>query len=393
MIIAEFMQDNGVHLICNSAITAIYMNKYADEPVHIFCGEGHFNAIKKELANHNIDTSRFLFHKIKPINRIIRDYEEFSSQFSVIKEVFSFAKKNNEHKILFTYTTAYSTYMVKFFCLINPKIEVRSVIHAELEKIDTKEYLSNSLQNKLKVFWYVKLFGIQNPLKLPTPKNLKFIVYGHSIKENVIKIMPSMKDKIISLSDPYIWDNIPEKININNKNIGLGIIGRCHAFKTIPILKKLCEDLKDIPNKNFQLLFSGYIDNKDFFEYLNKLDFVYKDSLSQNRISDEIRNDTIKKMTYAVFTYNLGSYKYTASGAFMDAINFEKPVIAISNDYIKYYFEKYGNIGYLCNSYQELYEKVLFVTNNFPKEEYELQINNLKKIKQTDTIENITTFL
>lgn len=392
MIIAEFMQDNSVHLSCDSGMASIITYKYPDEPIHLFYGEGHFNAIKNELTKHNIDTSRLVFHKIKPVARIIRDYEAFSSQLAAIKEVFSFAKANNENKILFTYTTMYSAFILKFFCLMNPKIKVQSVIHAELEKIDMKEYLSNTRLNKFQVYLYVTLFGIQNPLKLPTPSNLKYIVYGQSIKENALKMIPSLKDKLISIPHPYLWDSIQNETNVDNK-IGLGIIGRCHAFKTIPILKKLCEDLKSRSDKNFELLFSGYIDDEQFYDYLNSLDFVYKDGLSRTRTPDEVRNKIINKMTYALFTYNLGSYKYTASGAVMDALNFEKPIIALSNDYIKSYFDKYGNIGYLCNSYEELLEKVSSVINNFPKEEYELQKTNLKKIKQTDSIENLAAEL
>lgn len=392
MIIAEFMQDNNVHLSCDSGMASIIIHKYPDEPIHLFYGEGHYNAIKNELTKHNIDTSRLVFHKIKPVARIIRDYEAFSSQLAAIKEVFSFAKTNNENKILFTYTTMYSAFILKYFCLMNPKIKVQSVIHAELEKIDMKEYLSNTRLNKIQVYFYVKLFGIQNPLKLPTPSNLKYIVYGQSIKENAIKKIPSLKDKMSSIPHPYLWDSIQNETNVDNK-IGLGIIGRCHAFKTIPILKRLCEDLKNKPNKNFELLFSGYIDDEQFYEYLNRLDFIYEDSLSRTRTPDEVRNKIINKMTYALFTYNFGSYKYTASGAVMDALNFEKPIIALSNDYIKSYFEKYGNIGYLCNSYEELLEKVSSVINNFPKEEYELQKINLKKVKQTDNIENLAAEL
>ena len=95
------------------------------------------------------------------------------------------------------------------------------------------------------------------------------------------------------------------------------------------------------------------------------------------------------QIDYALFTYKLNSYKYTASGALIDAINFEKPIIALSNDYVKSYFDIYGNIGYLCNSYEELKNKIITITKNFPKEEYEIQVKNIQNIKKRENLKNI----
>ena len=183
MIIIEFMKDNYEHIDVNSAVTLLCLLKNNNETIYLFAGEKHFKAIKEKLNNHNINTSRIMFLEIQPIGRIIRDYEEFKKQYKTIKSIFNFAKSNNEKEIFFTYTTSFSVYFLKLFCFLNKNISVKTVIHSELEKINIKEYLSHTLLNKIQVFFYVLLFGIQNPLRFPTPKNLKYIVYGSSIKK------------------------------------------------------------------------------------------------------------------------------------------------------------------------------------------------------------------
>jgi hypothetical protein len=47
-------------------------------------------------------------------------------------------------------------------------------------------------------------------------------------------------------------------------------------------------------------------------------------------------------------------YKYLASGAVFDAINAEKPIIALRNDYFEYLFSKFGAFGYLADSIDDM---------------------------------------
>jgi hypothetical protein len=42
--------------------------------------------------------------------------------------------------------------------------------------------------------------------------------------------------------------------------------------------------------------------------------------------------------------YDTNGYKLTASGSILEAIWNEKPIIALSNEYFKYLFDKYGEI-------------------------------------------------
>ena len=72
----------------------------------------------------------------------------------------------------------------------------------------------------------------------------------------------------------------------------------------------------------------------------------------------------------------------TASGAFTDAVNFEKPIIAIRNEFFDYYFKKFGNIGYLFDNIDDMAEKMIEIIERKPQEEYLVQKENIKKLKK-----------
>lgn len=393
MIIVEFMKDNYDHLDGNMAMIAIYLEKYKNEKLHLFCGLKHYENIIVGLKNNNINYQNIVHHEIKAINKIIKDYSFILYQWKIIKKIFNFAKKNNEYNLLFLFTTTFSLYYIKLFSLFNSKLNVRTVIHGDIEKIDIKKYVQNSLKNKILTFLYLLFFGLKNPLLLPTPNNLKFIIFGESIKNNVLKILPRLKNQIIAIPHPYLYNPKLINTNLDINKINIGVIGICAKQKNSIVLKKLINKLNIIKEKNFQILFSGRIIDDELYDMAKKSTFISQNTVSKEMLTDLERNETILKMDYAMFTYNLNSYKYTASGAFIDAINFEKPIIALQTDYIQYYFNKYGNIGYLCNSYEELEETLLNILTNPSVEEYKLQQQNIKQIKLQENIYNIAKLI
>jgi len=75
-------------------------------------------------------------------------------------------------------------------------------------------------------------------------------------------------------------------------------------------------------------------------------------------LAPNIYNTLIEEMTFCVFFYPSDTYRLTASGALLDALFHLKPVIAITNPYFRYIFNKMGAIGYLCNTIDEIAEVI-----------------------------------
>ena len=92
----------------------------------------------------------------------------------------------------------------------------------------------------------------------------------------------------------------------------------------------------------------------------------------------------ISDIDYALYFYTKDKYKITASGAVLDAINARKPIIALKNDYFSYLFGKYGQIGYLFESIEEMGNRIDLLNDNkkiFNFEKYieELSVDSFSK--------------
>lgn len=389
MIVIEHIKDGVHHSEINAAVIAIFLNNNPTEKIHFFCGDEHYKIICGLLVDHNIDTSNLIHHRLDPYDDFVRDYKLLFFDYNVVRDIFKYAIKNLEHKVVFLYTSTFLLYFIKLFCFFYKNISVTSCLHGDLERIDLKAYTNSFKKNKFFVFFYALIFGLRIPMSIHTPRNLKYIVYGESIKKNVIKIIPTLNPYIQAVPHPYLYKKIKENNILINNKINFGVIGLSSNRKNIPYLKKLIDKLMQVDNNNFNIIFSGRILDEDFYRSLLTLKFVQQNSLSTKVISNDKRNSLISCMDYSLCTYQYNSYKLIASGAFMDAINFEKPLIAINNDYISQYFYRYGNIGYLLDSYEEFEKKILDIINNFPYDEYKLQVSNIKKIKAQENIKNI----
>jgi hypothetical protein len=75
----------------------------------------------------------------------------------------------------------------------------------------------------------------------------------------------------------------------------------------------------------------------------------------ENALMDrEALNERIQRLDYILFFYHSNMYKYLASGAVLDAVNAEIPIIALRNDYFEYLFSRFGPFGYLVDSIDEM---------------------------------------
>ena len=62
----------------------------------------------------------------------------------------------------------------------------------------------------------------------------------------------------------------------------------------------------------------------------------------------------VAALDFILLLYPHDTYRLMASGAVLDALRFEKPIIALRTDYFEYLFKKFGKFGYLANDTGEL---------------------------------------
>ncbi|OGS01916.1 MAG: hypothetical protein A2V88_13670 [Elusimicrobia bacterium RBG_16_66_12] len=81
--------------------------------------------------------------------------------------------------------------------------------------------------------------------------------------------------------------------------------------------------------------------------------------------------------TYAVAFTDPDHYRLTASASFLDALGHARPGLYLRNPYVEHYFQQIGDIGYLCNSYDEIRDLAAQLLERFPSERYRRQVENI----------------
>lgn len=199
--------------------------------------------------------------------------------------------------------------------------------HGELELL-----LASSLQKYKPSFWYTIIYK-WSFLYLVHKSNAKILVLGTSIKNNLLKLYPRIKNNVININHPYLFTE-KELIKDENgkKNIPLiiGVLGHLNEYKGLSNFLYLGECFKkEIAEGRLILKSIGKLpDNLEIGKYSNIL-WGGKDVLTRNEFEKQV-----SQLDYVLYLYPQQSYKLTASGAVLDAVRFLKPIIYLKNDYL-----------------------------------------------------------
>ena len=188
--------------------------------------------------------------------------------------------------------------------------------------------------------------------KIHIEKNIKFVVLGDSILKNIKKITPfNISSSFIAIDHSYFFKN-----DINNKDsfsdsVKIGTVGLFYKKKGAD---EFCYLVSLINNNKIKFSITGKI----FYDLdkLKKLNVDLPNNLGKGFVSRDELETRVKKLDFILYLYPTDSYQLMASGAILDALSLQKPIIALKNDYFDYIFKKFGEFGFLFESVEKIAE-------------------------------------
>lgn len=353
---------NGTHLVFNASLLAMLSRLYSEIDVY-----GEKNNVKDQLnllVKEKEDISRIKSHYIwLPIVRSRISYFLLYC-FSVVYNLFFIIFSQSKDILVYNYSNMLS---LRLMNMLN-KIFKRKIIifcHGEME------YLHSSVDffgpfNRF-IFKTGRNFFLNKNIKIE--KSIKFVVLGDSILKNVIDLLPdNFSDSFFSVDHPYIFSEKTENTQITNR-LNIGTVGLFNKAKGADDFCKLCSL---IHRNDIQFSITGKILYD--INILKRLGINLPSNEGKDVLPRKELEERIRKLDVILYLYNKESYKFIASGAIFDAINMNKPIVAIKNNYFSYIFEKFGTFGYLEDSVEQIAE----LLNNFEKHQisfdfYEIQ--------------------
>lgn len=376
IVIADLLKSKNVHVGVDSGLLKVISLIYSDQEFDFYCEDELYNNIINEVGNPLNINHKSIFNNEK--------YNlKYNFYVNIIKSIYylfyilvKYNKSNDKIFILCMHPiTNYIYSKVRNF-FSNSKIYI--VLHGEIEQLDkVKE------RNK---FWR-QHFYTTRMLKNNLINN-KYLVLGEVIKSNLIKVSSLDERNIISIDHPYIYKKI-NNYNVDSyKKITISSIGIINDMKRSYLIFQLGERLKkQVMNKTIELSLLGMV-NKKYLPYLN--DYASYEGIGNSYLRQEELEEKIMKCNYLIYFYANDNYKLISSGAFFDAIKYEKPIIALKNEFFEYYFKIGGNIGFLCSDLNEMEKIIKELAESDYDKIYNQQKNNIKLLKDKLNLKDIS---
>ncbi|NIJ44311.1 glycosyltransferase involved in cell wall biosynthesis [Wenyingzhuangia heitensis] len=370
IIVVDSFSVNNFHETFNSAFL-LALKLSSKKKITYYASNSAIIAIKN-LVKNNILTEElknvdFLSLKLyKGTNSIAIFFRYFLSSFINLKKLLFSSK---EDTLIFTLLNPFFVWPLQLLLLfVHRKVFV--ICHGELELPIKKSAIYKP------TYFYKKLIhSFLSSRKIN--KQLKLIVLGDNIKQYLLTLYPNLKQEQLKVIDhPSIFKQEKNKQEIRSTN--KLIIGTVGAVSMEKGFTKLVE-LSNLINKERVCIHvvGSYHFNIDNYKNIH---FVSKNGL---QLPTQTYKEGINRLDFVLFLFHKNSYKLTVSGAVFDAINLNKPIIAIKNSYFESIFNLYGPIGYLCNDVSEIQQIIdnLNKDNDY-KEQYVKFTNNIHKLKE-----------
>ncbi|SDF71832.1 hypothetical protein SAMN05660235_02521 [Sporolituus thermophilus DSM 23256] len=374
IVIADLWMCDKNHVPFNAAMVKILQGVFKTEKISFFGEKKHIDNIRSFIGS----DGNISYHEVSQIKggKIKHVIRELLALYNLLKLV-AFCKKKNVKLLVLLYMYPPSHYIFELFrkyFFQNQKIII--VLHGEVGWINEKEVKHRKICGCL----------LKSALELKKKdKNLKYITLGEVIMQNIVLNMDIQKELLISIDHPYIYSPIPSRLP-SFKPLSLASIGTADLTRNAHLIFEVGQKYKEYVDVGLLKLEIIGPMNPDIGKYANKYVAYCKTNEKLSRLEYE---NKIAEIDYVLFFRDNNQYTMRASGAFFDAIQFEKPIIAIKNDYFEYYFKRFGNIGYLCENIENLYRTIDYILKNKPLAEYHEQLNNIRRAKENLAITHI----
>lgn len=290
---------------------------------------------------------------------------EGNSRFSLLMRYLFSAIQNIKFLIIspkntilvFPYNNLFSLRVLNFFNKFCKK-RILVFCHGEMEGIVVDVEKTGFLHRLL--LKLARNFFLNQEVKIS--EGLYFSVLGDAIKQNISEIIDEKKaSKFISVDHPYLFRSGNKKAQ-DDTELKVATVGTINKTKGLFSFLEFANKINSTIKEKIRISVVGA--STENFNLFNGSGIVLSSNNNNALLSRGDFNNKVNELDYILFFYPTNSYTITASGAIMDAINFEKPILALRNSYFQYVFNKYGSFGFLFENINEMVSKVEDLSNN-----------------------------
>lgn len=361
------------HVEVNAALIKAVQIAFPDQKLVFFAEQDHLSKVQRLLSD-KLPREMVEYHKLvvparntSGLGRLFRDY-------SINRNIYQYAWQNQAQIVFFLSTSSSSLIALKVLFRMQwryKKIKNILVVHGVFATI----FKRPSFRPGDIMFWFRWAFLWGNN------QAINYLLLCPAAEKQLKTDWPNLRNRLFYIDLPYFFEPPHAFEPWKDQVVKFASFGSAHIGKGTHLFIKMAKEIKAVPilHSKAEFILIGHLLEKPFKRIaLGETRCPSKDT----PLSNEEYNKYASMVDYAVFFNHPKYYKYLTSAALFDAFSHLKPIIALRNPLFEYYYELMGDIGYLCNNYEEMKMVISNLIENPPIHKYMEQRENIYKGRQ-----------
>ena len=356
------------HASINAPLVDTVLLAFPGAQVVFIAEEEHLGYVRAMMERHDTEEShRVEWRSADIVGRAATGWPRFALEWASVGRVLQEARTRRAQMLLFSSITNTGILALMLRLLLRPGgICVLAVMHGMLNRIVGR--WPHKPWN-----WPLNLRAV---LRLPQPPLLWYLVLGDSVYEALAQAQPSLVRRFRAIDLPtFPYDSAPDDVFgvAAPDKVIFGHLGVGNITKGFGRFARIAQDCRG-SEAQAEFLLVGYLSS-----FRDNANYSCVAGVTEQPLSIEEYGRRAHSLTYVINTANPDDYRLAPSSSFVEALFYGKPGIYLRNRYVEHCFGLMGDIGYLCDTHEQMVNIVRGIMRQFPSGRYQQQVANIRK--------------
>jgi hypothetical protein len=376
ILVFEMLWVGTQHAPGNSATIQAIARGFPDQPVRVFADPSHLAELRTDpdlTACANVGFAPIAIHPTHRGKTHLVAWGRFRQELSALWHGLKQVPRGERCLLMLISATPTAIFAASLLVRLHPgRIGVQVGLHGNLN-----DAFGWRPRNPL-----TRAFDLRRALTARHPKRLRFMVLEQGIRDTLATLLPAAAARTDVLELPI---NVAELADQPAPGfappIRIGLVGLATAAKGTDLFLDLAREM------------TARFPGKVTFHHVGRLTpdadpapfAVLADPPSTAHLSRAEFTARLAALHYVFLPIREGYYNLSASGALLDAMTWAKPVITRALPIITPHFQRFGDIGYLCDSDAAMRTAVATILIDLDADRYARQVAAMQALRAART--------
>jgi hypothetical protein len=361
ILLVEPLCTGAEHAPVNAAMIATVREAFPLDRVEFWASNSHIAEVQRILSVRSLPSRAIqadTWKEITPVNRTKSFVRRFVASTSIYRAALRHAASMDARCCVFT---SFDDVLLRVSKAASNSLRyhgpVLAVFHSALARLALPAP---------RFSWRRSLRAL---IEQPRASNFRIVVLGSSILNEAIALAPNARS-LAAIEHPYLWhtDVIPP---LPRPPVRFGSFGGTWKGGADELMSLQRQVRASAPQAKFSII--GRVESPERAGALRKAGC----EVATDRLTLEEYATQAMSIDYAIWLAAPEPYRLTASGSFLDCLSYVKPCLVLRNRYVEECFRKLGDIGYLCESLDEMVVTARTIASDPPVDRFVTQCRNI----------------